>query len=617
MKRGLFVIICFAGALSGVTPIPVGHLIQHPGHFFDLDRQSVVLRQGQPSRVRAIRDLLPRGAAGAFGRITLGFDFPFAGRRWTEAYVNLTGSITFGAPDGEFPYRATWPDGTMRGRAAMAELAAVRGESFMIAPLWGVYDREGARVWVKRVAREVAITWDVARYMAPYEGYAPLGRSVFQARLRDDGEVEFRYGGVAEKDGFAGVFAGLAPREAKLADGAADMGSLLHFTTPVTGSQARVYVLSGEIGTLLLHGNEGPGSVGLIVDEANAVATDPIVPGMSRREGGVVHFYLTKLALTTPDRFRWKERDEARFREVRLEPAWRYGADLSAGRGRVEGSFYEVFHYPFLWKSRHFTFKSIHRRRRGEAEFGMAFTDFRIDDIHNHGASNAVTGERRSRAWLGSDHLLSAAGPVYLGPRFAETIATPERTYKNHAFGVAWMAHEMIHLWGVRLRYKYPIAGADGHWAPLFETKVVAPVAPLFTDRPYREGSLMGGMEIWKGEDGRFQGGNSNGAVSGLSALDLWVMGLIQPDEAPAGHEETRLAIGDELAPVRLRDVAAENGPPKTGAPRGFRQAVYVLHENERTVHASALALAKSLERWLLRYYDAASQGRMTVQAAE
>jgi hypothetical protein len=128
-----------------------------------------------------------------------------------------------------------------------------------------------------------------------------------------------------------------------------------------------------------------------------------------------------------------------------------------------------------------------------------------------------------------------------------------------------------------------------------------------------QEPSVMGGMAIIKGEDGRLHGKNSSGAASGLSALDLWMMGLIRPDEIPAGHEEMRLVVDNDFVPVRLRDVAAENGAPAARAPRGFRQAVYVLHENDRRVRPEALALASSLERWLLRYYDAASQGRMRV----
>jgi hypothetical protein len=49
---------------------------------------------------------------------------------------------------------------------------------------------------------------------------------------------------------------------------------------------------------------------------------------------------------------------------------------------------------------------------------------------------------------------------------------------------------------------------------------------------------------------------------------------------------------------------------------RGLRQAIYLLHENGRPPDAGLLELARSLEHWLLRYYDAASQGRMTVRRA-
>jgi hypothetical protein len=600
----------------GATPVPVGDLIQHPAHWFDLDHKAVTFRPGRAVEVRDSGGLGARGKRAAFGRVALPFAFPFAGRRWTQAYVNLTGCITFGAPDGEFPYRVTWPEGTMRSRAAMAELDAARGETYMIAPLWGVHDQEGARVWIQAPARELIVTWDVAAYVAPYEGYVPLGRNMFQARLRANGEVEFRYGGIAEKDGIVGMFPGLDPRETELAEGVFDAGSMLHFAAPAREPLTRIYVLAGSAGAVLQYGKDGPDTFGIVVEGSNATRTDPMLPTLARQQGEVIHFYLPKLALTSADRFRWKAGEDTALQEVRLVQPRRFGVDLSAGRARVTGNVYEVFHYPSLWKSRHATFKSIHGRVPGKAELAIAFTDFRIDDLHNHGGSNSAVTEGASKGWLGSDYLLSAAGPVYLGPRFAETIVTPERTYKNHAFGVGWMAHEMIHLWGVRVRFKPAIAGPDLHWSPLLETKVVAPVAPLFADRVYPEGSIMGGMEIFKGEDGRFHGKNSEGAVSGLSALDLWLMGLIHLDEVPEGHEEMRLVVDNDFVPLRFHDVAAANGPA-AAAPRGFRQAVYVLHQNERSANPEALALASSLERSLLRYYEAASQGRMTVRLAE
>lgn len=602
--------------LSAATSLPVGDLVQHPAHFFDLHRHRVIFRPGQLVKRATGQPLLPRGGPVSFGRIGLPFAFPLAGRRWTEAYVNLTGCLTFGAPDGSFPYLVTWPDGTMRSRAAVAELAAARGESYMVAPFWGVYAQEGGRVWMRASKREVVITWDVARYRNVFEGYEPLGRNVFQVRLRPAGEVEFRYGEIAEQDGIAGVFSGLARQESKLADGVFDAGSLLHFIVPDKDSSARVYALSGNTGTLLRQDAAGA-PLGLIVADSAGIPTDPLAPAFARAGGaGTVHFFIPKLGLAVPDRFRWKTEEQHSLQELQLARPWRFGADLSAATHRLDGSTYEVFHYPSMWKSRHATFRHIHQQRPIRAELAIAFTDFRIDDIHNHGSSNAALNEKEKLGWM-SPHLVSAAGPVFLGPRFAETIATPERAYRNHAFGVGWMAHEIIHLWGVQVGHTPAIAGADSHWLPLLETKVVAPVAALFADPPYREASLMGGMAIFPARDGKLEGLNSGGAASGLSALDLWLMGLLGPGEIPAGHEAMRLVGADnEFVTVRFRDVVAVNRP-LAPPPHGFRQAVYVLHENGRPPRPDAMALAASLERSLLRYYEAASEGRMQIKLAE
>ncbi len=103
---------------------------------------------------------------------------------------------------------------------------------------------------------------------------------------------------------------------------------------------------------------------------------------------------------------------------------------------------------------------------------------------------------------FGSPALQQAAGPVFLGPRFAQTLRDGDRTFNNHAYGVSWLTHEMTHRWVANLRWKDPEPmawrdpGQQEHWNPTLNTEVVAPVWSMFTEAKYREESNMGGMAV-------------------------------------------------------------------------------------------------------------------------
>src|SRR5690242_12563964 len=120
------------------------------------------------------------------------------------------------------------------------------------------------------------------------------------------------------------------------------------------------------------------------------------------------------------------------MRTVSLSPAMPSGFDFTHDNRVNSGNVYEIFHYPFVSKARTVTFQEIYKRAPAEDDLAIALTDFRIDDIHNHGASNTAGGEYGDpREIFNSPVLGQAAGPVYLGPRFREVIQTGGRTFHN------------------------------------------------------------------------------------------------------------------------------------------------------------------------------------------
>ena len=309
------------------------------------------------------------------------------------------------------------------------------------------------------------------------------------------------------------------------------------------------------------------------------------------------------------------------------------GVDFSRGGGVLSGNIYEIFHYPFLGKTRTLTFQEIYKHAPAEDDLAIALTDFRIDDIHNHGSSNSAGGEYGDpRAVFNSPVLQQAAGPVYLGPRFREVIQDSGRTFRNFNFAVAWVAHELTHRWVATLRWKSdnPSAIVDTvqkwHWSPLLATPAVTPVSSFFADAPYPEQSIMGGMTTEKLPDGTMRGAVAPvGAVTGLCALDLYSMGLIGPEEVPetffisgAIPDGDGGLKGGDSVPVTIADIIAANGPripPAKDSQRRFRFEIYLLHEDGRPPDAAKLAQARGIQASVIQYFTLATNGRMTVVA--
>jgi hypothetical protein len=354
-----------------------------------------------------------------------------------------------------------------------------------------------------------------------------------------------------------------------------------------------------------------------------------------------VQFYLPRIDLKDPAHLQWKAgtatgdfRESAAqtsdgLREVALPVPLVSGFDLARGLAAASGSIYEIFHYPFLSRSRPNTFQEIYKHTPGADDLAVAVTDFRIDDIHNHGGSSAAD-HGNSRELFGSPRLQSSAGPIYLGPRFREVVEGDGRRLYNYPFAVGWMAHELTHRWVAVLNWKPPDTLAlrnpkePYHWSWFLNAPAMYPVWKLFSDKPYPEPSNMGGMAVEKLPDGSMHSAVAPwGAVCGLSALDLYSMGLIGPDEVPETFfvanvqpaEDGGYKGGDTVT-VKIADIVEANGPQNPSAREAqhdFTFQVYLLHEDGREPDAQKLAQARAIEAMVVKYFDAATGGRMRV----
>jgi hypothetical protein len=675
-------------ALQAVTPLPVGALLQHPAHYFDLAHKRVRFRPRGTAAyevtvaayTRSIDHGNPLGnpsdSRSHSWRTDLPFAFAFGRKNWHEVVINVNGSLTFGIPEApDYPERETWADGTMRWQASAFDTRAITGERLMIAPLWGLNSGESTHIFTRATRDSFTVTWQAVRYQAVNEGYTPLGESTFQAVLSRDGSIEFRYGEVAEKDGIVGVFCGRSPagealdrvdlqpaahlpadvdlRGVEVEDLGADLRFKATFAGPIPSRTT-----AGDLYYGVAARSQGEDNImRLIVDSSGAhsdslcTADNPQGKSVETRcsstmlaipSGHTIEFYLPKIALKNAASLQWKagvakgdnpdSADTGALRPLVLGHPTASGLDFTRRVRLAAGNIYEIFYYPFLPKSRTLIFQEIYRRAPTEDDLALTVTDFRIDDIHNHGETNSAAAEFGDPFERFNSHAIQqAVGPIYLGPRFRETIQDGRRTFRNYAFAVGWAAHEMTHHWSAYLRWKdsSPFALLDPpdkiHWSNLLATPAVAPVSSYFADPPYAEQSIMGGMIPERLSETAVQGVKASwGAATGLCALDLYAMGLIEPEEVPdtffisGATLGPNGSMGGEVVPVTIADIIAANGPrtPYAKDPqRRYKFEIYLLHEDAREPDAAKMAQARGIQSAVIHYFALATNGRMTVVA--
>jgi hypothetical protein len=105
--------------------------------------------------------------------------------------------------------------------------------------------------------------------------------------------------------------------------------------------------------------------------------------------------------------------------------------------------------------------------------------------------------------------------------------------------------------------------------------------------------------------------------------MDLYSMGLIGPEEVPDTFFITNVQSADgggykggDTVSVKIADIVEANGPqnpPAKEAQHDFRFQIYFLHEDGREPDPQKLAQARAIEAMVLKYFDAATGGRMKV----
>ena len=554
--------------------------------------------------------------------------------------------------------------------AAAVDSRSAAGLEAMVAVLWALYDR--ATVTVESTQGMTVITWRATRRTAANIYYEPRGENLFQARLHPSGSVDLAYRAAPEQDGIVGLFHG-GRGPGRIMDSTDDLGGdVSHGVLDITqatlmdnGSTMLVAIsLAEEVPErversatnyavhLTFGDTRCQAGVSVRADGRQPFAwwcgPQPSVVGW-RVGGRTVEIPISKTLLNGAGSLSWQaaawrdqEYDDTGRRVVQIaKPDY----DLGALQAAVTGNVYEVFHYPTLPKHRIDTVLShVYGRVPAADEIAVVFTDFRIDDLFNSGGGTGPVNQpvRGIGSWqadptpggrYGSDRLLTSMMPTFVGaPNFLETGSGRGRAFRNHSAAIRWIAHEAVHRWAAHLSFRSPVSGrieellddyCRCHWSDHLHAPAAHPVWPGYSRAQYTEASVMGGNVWVDNGDGTFTArGNSYPLATGLSALDLYVMGLIPANQVPDTFvlRDVRQVDWNRVratkVPVRIEDIVSVMGPRLPGANaslKEFRLGVYLLHEDHRRPRADLLHRAKGVSDAVADYFARATAGRMRV----
>ncbi|HLK60989.1 MAG TPA: hypothetical protein VKU00_30775 [Chthonomonadaceae bacterium] len=684
-----------------VASIP--HLIRKPAHLFGLNGKTLrFLPQsggGYRVQIRSTAELAPSPNALSSNEVLTGqrqklpFAFPFGGKTWTELYVNLSGSLSFGRSEREVAdERPAWAGGGMLSMAAALDERSASGQEALIAALWAANDTNGDtwRISTGSEADRFVVTWEVQR--VPW-GHAVEGRNRFQVRLSPDGVIEMAYPDIVRQDGIVGLFPGVLPSTILLD----------HVAGPAAASAMGAEVEAMDVfdaGTALefvftlrqdvpLHREQGRQTFYIRVEDDVArvqgwltladriscyadVDADPRTIGY-QVHGRTVAMFVSKTRLVHPNSWRWSasvERaedgkteatavvPEQKPRRVRMQ-ANGNEQPLTKPEAPWTSNLFEVFHYPWVTKESRPLLKSLYAHLPAEDDFAVVFTDFRIDDLFAQGPSTGALnlpiqgiGEGpaspQSTRDLGFSRLQVTPATVWIGAPFFSEQGPDEGgiAYHHFARGVAWLAHELSHRWGQELRFRNPqtgktepLATPSGHWLPDLYAPAMVTDTTGFPSGPAISFSIMAegrGTEWRTNPDGTFQRRFTPWWRNpGFSALDLYVMGLLPPEQVPDTFlmqniqpvTPERLPADGWLSPVtatrvpvRIQDIVAAMGPRNPAAAhtqKEFRLGIYLIPSPGKKVDPAMLDRANRLAIALADFFETATGHRITMRFSQ
>jgi len=167
------------------------------------------------------------------------------------------------------------------------------------------------------------------------------------------------------------------------------------------------------------------------------------------------------------------------------------------------------------------------------------------------------------------------------------------------------------------------LADGVGHWCLGLHAPPFVPVIDHYTPRATLAHSIMDGSAWRENPDGTFSRSDHHLRLpGGLSALDLYAMGLIPPEQVPDTFLLRDLKdlggnrYSGKRVTVRIEDIIDAMGsraPASAQEQKEYRLGVYLVHEPGRGADAKMMARAGQISADVVDFFNRATGGRMSI----
>jgi hypothetical protein len=597
------------------------------------------------------------------------FAFPFSGKDWDSLSIGLTGSIRFGAAPEAAGGRGPGFGGRGGGVsiARFDQLQDAARHLINTVPAICVFfkPRMSGHRYAKELDDRVVITWDLTEPFGNIQDFTwtpTVNR--FQVVLRRDGTIEMSYNQLTAKDAIVGVYPmvqggperTLGTIESVRLSASGPLLKLTFVTRPaVEGVLYRIHFTGAHKSAEAVWTVRTAGRGGLrYVASGVGVSPGVKVDGETLSIQGILPPGLAEPVSVSADGIAGEP--------VNLS-GWHSPEVHFSSLKPQDGPFpivYESFHYTALPNPRDLTCTVI-KALGDKFDFLAYYSEFRVDNQEAGTPSSGplggnVTGIGQTMRDLGSYCSAGRFQWQFIQPVYVNAIQTQERppegvtTPNNHDiayytkqlslrstdgkippynYGLSQIAHEMGHRWSAFVSVKIngeTIPLGPTHWARGLQAPVAFPY-----QRP-TEASIMGGS-VWQDNlDGTYTQLDDDYyvPVTGWSYLDLYLMGLITPEEVPdffilrnlatAGRDAAgRPIVKADRVKVTVKDVIENEGPrlpAVADSQKKFNTGMVILVPHDGAASHEAIERVNGIrERWI-DYWSTTTGHRSTMTAS-
>lgn len=465
------------------------------------------------------------------------FTFPFAGSVWDQIYINNVGSITFEA-------KPSPGNGFASLESELSKLIVRVAAQPTISPLY--FHQWSTSAYVNELSDRLVVTWDAIWGSGDglFTIEADADRSVFQAVLHTDGTIEFNYKSLGTEVGVVGIFPFVPAGIPDFSDISAgdlegtyrldDYSNEYHEGDITLQSGALQWSNSaGVVWALDLARLTSDGVLETIDSPYEDYDQDLESFKFKMLAGVIIGFeYLGGLYVRQTE-------EVARL----LAPA--EIRDLSAGiTSEPLWAVYEAFLYPAS-PDLGSVACSVLPEVGDNYDFLVMYSQFRLDKAMAGSGmtviSNSIEGIglnrfSRSDSFCSEGRLTSAIVNGLYIDALQGTPAGPSGPDDNYNFAMSLLGHEFGHNWIANASavvdgemLKLTDDWCNCHWAEGLHAPVPHPW------KEARQASAMGGGYWVDNNDGTFTQIADAYFVpaSGFSYLDLYLMGMLDPEDVP------------------------------------------------------------------------------------